>query len=274
MRFARTFVLAFLFALLAFPVFTSPRPGRGQQTATSTSQSSPQALTLLAQCLAALTGGQSVTDITLSGTARRIAGSDDESGTATLKAIAGASRLDLSLSGGSRSEIANLATAPAAGSWSGPDGASHPMALHNLMNQASFSPAFTLAALTPAQNFVVTLVGQETRAGHSVFHLSASEQFPQMSGNTAALSQHLTQIDIFLDASTLLPVAFDFSIHPDDNAGLDLPVEILFSNYQAVSGAQIPFHIQEFLNNSLLLDLQFTNAQLNSGLSASLFNVQ
>lgn len=274
MRFARTFVLAFLFALLIFPVLASTRPGRSQQTATSTAQSSPQGLTLLAQSLAALTGGQSITDITLSGTARRIAGSDDESGTATLKAIAGASRLDLSLSGGARSEIANLATAPAAGSWSGPDGVSHPMALHNLMNQASIFPAFTLAAITPMQNFVVTIVGRESKAGHFVDHLSVSQQFPQMSGNTATMSQHLTRLDIFLDASTFLPVALDFSVHPDNDAGLDLPVEILFPSYQVVSGAQIPSHVQEFFNNSLLLDLQFTSAQLNSGLSASMFHVQ
>jgi len=52
---------------------------------------------------------------------------------------------------------------------------------------------------------------------------------------------------------------------------LDIPVEIRFSDYRPVSGAQIPFHVEKFLNNTLLLDLQFTNAQLNSGLSASLF---
>ncbi len=239
-----------------------------------TNTSKPQAQQLLQQSLNALSGGQTLSDVTLSGTARRIAGSDDETGTATYKAISGANRLDLSLSGGARSETANSTATPPAGSWSGPNGASHPMAFHNLTNQAGISPAFTLAALTPAQNFVMVLVGQETKNGHSVYHLSASQQFPQMAAKTATLEQHLTQMDIFLDASTLLPVALDFSTHPDNDAGVDIPVELLFSDYRAVAGAQVPFHIQKFFNNSLLLDLLFTNAQLNSGLSATLFNVQ
>jgi hypothetical protein len=243
-------------------------------SAQQTASSSPQALALLQNSLAALTGGQPISDITLSGTARRIAGSDDESGPAMYRAIPTANRLDLTLSGGARTEIFNFTTPPPAGSWSGPDGVSHPLAPHNLMNQASAIPAFTLAALTPAQNFVLLLVGQEVKNGHSVYHLSASQQYPQMSGNTASLAQHLAQMDVFLDASTYLPVALDFSIHPDNDAGLDIPVELLFSNYQAVSGVRLPFHVQKFLNNSLLLDLQFTSAQLNTGLPPSLFNVQ
>lgn len=267
MRLARTYVVAFLCSLIAIPLLA-------QQTSTSAAQSSPQALTLLENSLAALTGGKSITDITLSGTARRIAGSDDESGEATYRAISRANRLDLRLSGGARTEIANLTTPDPSGSWSGPDGASHAMVVHNLMNQASISPDFTVAALTSGQNFVVVLVGQETKYGRSVYHLSASQQFPQMSPKTAALSQHLTQVDIFLDAGSLLPIAFDFSIHPDNDGGLDIPVELLFSDYRSVNGAQIAFHVQKLLNNNLLLDLQFASAQVNGGLSASLFNIQ
>jgi hypothetical protein len=254
-----------------FLVLSSAQPAHPGGQSASSSVSASQ---LLQQSLAALQGSTPITGVTLSGTVRRIAGSDDETGTATYKAIPGASRLDLSLSGGVCSEIANATAATPAGSWSGPDGVSHPMALHNLMNQAGISPAFTLAALTPAQNFLVTLVGQETKGGHSVYHLSASQQFPQMAAKTALLEQHLTQLDIFLDSSTLLPVALDFSTHPDNDAGLDIPVELLFSDYRPVNGTQIPFHAQKFLNNSLLLDLQFTSAQLNSGLAASSFNVQ
>ena len=114
----------------------------GQQTATS----SPQALQLLQQSLAALTGGQPIADITLTGIAHRIAGSDDESGSATLKALAaGAARMDLSLSMGQRSEIVNLTGPTPAGSWSGPDGVSQPMAYHNLLTEpACFFPAFAI----------------------------------------------------------------------------------------------------------------------------------
>jgi hypothetical protein len=57
-----------------------------------------QAVQFLKQTLGALGATSPITDITLSGTAHYIAGSDDETGTATLKAIPGASRVDLNLS--------------------------------------------------------------------------------------------------------------------------------------------------------------------------------
>ena len=87
------------------------------------------------------------------------------------------------------------------------------------------------------------------------------------------MMQHLTQTEIYLDASTLLPAAVDLNIHPDNNALLDIPIEIRFSDYRPVNGAQIPFHIQQFINNSLALDLKFESAALNAGLSASSFTV-
>jgi len=120
---------------------------------------------------------------------------------------------------------------------------------------------------------VITYVGPETRDGQSVIHVAASRQFPELSGETAALMQHLTQTDIYLDATSLLPSAIAFNTHADNNANLDIPVELRFSGYQAVSGAQIPFRVQKFINNSLALDLQFTSAALNSGVPVSAFSV-
>src|SRR5262245_61415502 len=112
MRFARTYIVVLLLLMLAIPVLA-------QQIATTTTA---QALTLLQNSLAALTGGKSMTDITLTGTAHHILSSEDESGTVTYKAIPNANRLDLSLSGGTRNEVTNSTTTTPAGSWSGPDG--------------------------------------------------------------------------------------------------------------------------------------------------------
>jgi len=241
-----------------------------QQTATS----STQALTLLQSSLGALTSGRSITDITLSGSARRIAGSDDETGTGTVKALAGTgTRIDLILPSGIRSELRNTSSASPVGSWSGPDTVWHPISNHNLLNDPGWFPAFALSSLLSAPNAVITYVGPETHNGQSVIHVISSQQFPALSGNGATLMQHLSQTDIFLDPNTNLPVALAFNIHPDNNALLDIPVEIRFSDYRPVNGAQIPFHVQKFLNNSLMLDLQFQTATLNSGLSASLFSL-
>src|SRR6266851_2796473 len=79
----------------------------------------------LRQALAALNANTPTSDVTLSGSAHYIAGSDDETGTATLKAIAGASRIDLNLSSGPRTEIQGSSGGCPAGTWSGPDGVAH-----------------------------------------------------------------------------------------------------------------------------------------------------
>jgi len=241
-----------------------------QQTATS----SPQALQLLQRSLSALVGGQTLTDVTLSGTARRIAGSDDESGTATLRAISGdAGRMDLSLPSGPRIEILNSTTIPTTAYWSGPDSVSHPIGYHNLLTDSAwFFPAFGIANRLSATGYVATYIGQETRNGQAVQHVSVSQSSSFQTPPGVVALPHLSQVDFFLDSTTLLPAAITFNIHPDDNALLDIPIEVRFSDYRAVGGSQVPYHIQKYLNNGLALDFQVQTVTLNSGLTASSFN--
>ena len=204
-----------------------------------------------------------------------MAGSDDESGTAILKAIVtGASRMDLTLSGGNRTEVLNTSSAEPTGAWSGPDGISHAIAFHNLVTgQAWFFPAFTIAQGLSSSGYVATYIGSETHNGQAVQHVSLSQPplFPNNSGGPS--SAHLSQVDFFLDSSTFLPAAITFNIHPDNNLLLDIPVEIDFSNYTSVSGAEVPYHIQKYINNSLALDLQLQNATFNSGLTVNSFSL-
>ncbi|MGC1616334.1 MAG: hypothetical protein WA736_16745 [Candidatus Acidiferrum sp.] len=242
-------------------------------TAQQANPSAPQATVLLQRALAALTGGHPLTDVTLSGTAERIAGSDDESGTVVIKALAGAgTRVDLTLPSGPRTELRNTDSVSSVGSWSGPDGIAHSIPSHNLMTDGGLFPAFTLASFVASQNAVLLYVGPETKNGKAVFHISASLQFTEFPADLTPLMQHLTQTDIFLDANTYLPVAIAFNIHADDNARLDIPVEIDFSNYQTVSSVQVPFHVQKLINNTLALDFQFQNVIVNSGLTVSSFS--
>jgi len=247
---------------------------RVHRNQSQTQASSASSVTLQA-ALAALVGNVTVTDVTLSGSVRRIAGSDDESGTATLKALSsGDARSDLSLSSGPSSEIQNFSAATPAGEWSGPDGVAHPIAFHNLLAEpAWFFPTFAIARRL-SSGYTVTDLGPSTHNGQQVEHISVSQNSASPSPPSVPSFQHLTQVDFYLDSATLLPAAISFNTHPDNNGLADIPVEVDFSDYRNVSGAQIPFHIQKFLNNSLLLDLQIQNAVLNTGLSASSFSIQ
>jgi hypothetical protein len=237
---------------------------------------------LLHRALAAMTGGGALRDVVITGTARRIAGSDDESGTATLKALpTGESRIDLSFPSGARTEVRANSDAGPAGHWSGPDGTPHSISQHNMFagNFWFFSP-FTLAEAVSTQDSVVSYVGHDTFDDSPVEHLSISRAFTSLSSDSVAMFQHLSQMELYLDSTTLLPRALAFNIHPDNNALLDIPVIVRYSDYRPVapasspaSSSQIAFHIQKFLNNTLVLDLQFQSANFNTGLSATDFNL-
>jgi hypothetical protein len=266
MRFRQYAGLFCLLLILPFSIFGHP-----------TSSTSQQGATVLLQSLSAMAGTTSLNDVTLTGTGRRIAGSDDETGTAVLTGLAtGQSRLNLTLPSGQSSEIRSIdSNGNPTGEWIGPDGASHTIPLHNLLTSSAwFQPALAFSEIASSLNYTVSYIGLETKDGISVNHLTVTQPPLDPSSDTAALMQHLSQIDVFLDASTYFPVALDFSIHPDDNALLDIPVEIRFSGFTSANGVQVPFHIQKYLNNSLFLDIQLQAATLNSGLTASTFAIQ
>lgn len=245
--------------------------GKAQQTLPA----GLQAQSLLQQSLVALTGGKSIADVTLSGTARRIAGSDDDTGTAVLKALAsGAGRSDLSLSSGQRSEVSNL-SGPPSGAWSGPDGISHPIAFHNLVSEPTwFFPGFAIARRLSSSGHIATYIGRETHNGQAVEHISVSQSSPFPTPPGGVSFEHLTQIDFYIDSTSLLPAAISFNLHPDNNALLDIPVEVQFSDYRALNGAQVPYHVQKYMNNTLVLDFQAQTVTFNAGLTASTFSVQ
>ncbi len=242
--------------------------------AQTTSSSSAQAVSVLQNAYSALAGKSAVNDVTLTGTVERIAGGDDETGSVTYKAVVGSNRLDLSFSSGTLSEIRSTTVNGVSGSWIDSDGVSHPMAGHNLMTDVGWLPLFAISSFTASPNSVLSYIGPETHDGLSVIHVVACQELASVSGTPATLNQHLSQMDFYLDPATLLPVAIAFDIHPDNNALLDIPTEVRFSNYTNVSGVLIPFHVQKFINNTLNLDLQVQNASLNTGITAAQISAQ
>ena len=54
----------------------------------------------------------------------------------------------------------------------------------------------------------------------------------------------------------------------------DVPVEVRYSDYRQVNGVSVPFHVQRYLNNGLVLDFVASQATINSGLSDAVFSVQ
>lgn len=264
------FVAWVCFLLLS--LFVSP--ASAQQTTTLTSD--PQAVSFATKALAALTGGKPITDVTLTGTAARTAGSDAETGTITLKALGPtSSRVEFAGSGGNRAEIRNSSPGFPQGAWVGTDGVSHAMAYHNCVTDAVwFFPALSILSEVSTANAVVRYVGQENRNGASVYHLRFLSVAPSFLGGLGSALPSLGNEEMYLDSSTLLPVVITFNAHPDDDGFTSIPMEVDFSQYKSVQGALVPFGILKLFNGSLLFDISVQSATINSGLSDSEFDIQ
>lgn len=266
-----------LSVLLAFPFLLVSGVSSAQQTAVSTSAPrDAQAVSVLQRSLAALTGTTNLSDVTLDANANYVAGSDEESGSATLKATAiGQGRIDLSLSNGSRSEIVDTSQAAPSGSWCGTDGIWHATVAHNLYTDPTwFFPAFLISRALSTSTYAISAVDAETQGGIAVQHIKIYQQQSEATSDLATLIQGLSQVDLYLNPSTMLPMSITFNKHADNNALVNIPIEIQFSNYQTVQGISVPYHVQKYIQNELGLDLTVTSVQVNSGLSSSDFQVQ
>ncbi|MFI5109040.1 MAG: hypothetical protein ACHP78_09370 [Terriglobales bacterium] len=243
--------------------------GMGMGQTSVTPASDQQASLLASQAILALNHGVQVSDVTLTGTVTYTAGSDIETGTATLKALAAPySRIDLSLNSTTRSEVRDLSSSM--GAWIDGAGVAHQFALHNCMSDAAwFFPAFT--SLSAGPNTVLSYVGRESRDGSSVWHLR-SYTYAQAPYDSATM-QRLSAMDFYLDSDSLLPVAITFSAHPDDQPNIYIPVEVDFSDYQVMSGITVPLRIQRRLQGTNTLEFVISAVAVNTGLTVSTFAV-
>ncbi len=258
MRLQRVGVLAFL---LGFSCV-----GSAQTTSSTTTTSDPQAVAFANQALLALTGGNAIVDAALNGTAIRIVGGDQETGTVALK-VKGTteSRIDLALSN-TFSEVRNDSSGQSY--FFASDQTWHPMAGHNCETDAAwFFPALSSLALTTNPTAQFTYIGQETWNGVAVQHIRVTHP------SSDSLLTHLSTMDFYLASTSLLPVSISFALHPDIDAGRDIPTEIRFANYQTMNGVRTAFRIQKIVQGSLFLDLTITNVAINTGLQDSTFTV-
>jgi hypothetical protein len=126
-----------------------------------------------------------------------------------------------------------------------------------------FAPVLAIAQAVSGSSYVVTYIGHESMGSEGVEHVNIYQQSSTPS-DVAPLVEHLTRVDVYLDSSTLLPAALRFNIHPDDDAGLDISVEVRYSDYRTVSTARVPFHVERYVNNGLPLDLQIQTVAINT----------
>jgi hypothetical protein len=238
----------------------------------SAQQSTSSAVSTLRESLSAMLGRTAIQDVTLTGTARVVAGSSDDNVSATFKAlIDGSARVDLGFSSGTTSEAITGGSSAPTGIWINAEGKRHTLAQHNVMTGAAwFFPAFVISRIVSNSAIKVVYVDQ----ADNLMHFQAYQKDPGTPSVYGPSLQHLTQMDLYLDMTTLLPAKLEYNLHPDQNASVDIPVTVKYSNYQTMNGVTLPHHMEKYLNNSLTQDIQIQVANFNSGLTASGLSAQ
>jgi len=280
MRMSRPLVLL-LTCLVAPAALLAQESG---STITSGPQT-PQAATILQQSVANLMGATPITDITLTGSITVAFRSVVQSGTVKLIATAaGQSEVASSFSSGTGIEIRDISTGSPTLTVIQADGTKYSVTTQSALspNPSWFFPAFILSQALLEPFYTSSYIGLETRNGDAVQHVAVwpASTNSSFSGIVTALTRH----DIYLDASSLLPVAITFNAHPYDAANPDTvlipyrgnPVdhleEVDFSDYQAVQGHAVALHIHTLINlvaGPLVTDIQISSVELNTGATIS-----
>jgi hypothetical protein len=234
-----------------------------QTTVSSSPSLSPT--TFQQQAQAAGSGGKSFSVINLTATAEWTAGSDRESGNAQLQANAdGSTSIQLTLGKASRTEVQTKADSLRTCTWVDGAGTSHDIVGPNcLVALPWFAPGiFAQPSAGPPALLATTDDGVVTNNNSTVHQVS---YFLNLTGRNAAATKRIVSqstVKVFYDPQALLPLSLEYSIHPDNNALKDIPVRVVFSNYQSVSGVMLPFQIERYVNRTLQVKLNVSNATI------------
>ena len=221
--------------------------------------------TLIAGIASAFSSGQPINSVQLSGKVQRAAGSTSDSGPITLTANAdGSAQLRFDFSGGSLSETQTATGGARDCQWTGPDSVTHDSSGSNCWPSLTwFLPQVMLQPGTVSSHLSTTYLGVQPTAAGSLHALESQMVVASATqdAKVAAQIQGQSMAILYVDPATLLPSILDYSVLTDSGSAM-IAVEVRFSNYQKLAGLTVPGHIERYLNGSLDLSIDVTQASV------------
>lgn len=206
-----------------------------------------------------------VHSITLNATAEWIAGSTHESGNAQLEAsIDGSSSVQLSLGPASRTETQTSINDSRTCAWTDAAGKNHDILGANCFIALPwFAPGLFTQSFPQLPTLMQTSDDGEVSSNNATLH-QVSFLLNLEGMNSAHTQQRIdrSKVKVLYDPQTFLPASLEYKVHPDNNELQNIEARVVFSNYQSVSGVMVPFHIEKFVNRSLQLTLDVSNASI------------
>ena len=227
----------------------------------------PSGTTWALQAMAALTGGTVVSSVSESGSVTRTVGNDQQTGNITLQSSGNTqSQLEVSTGAGDWSENRSWASDGSGpiGEWTGLNGVQHQMQQINCWTDAVwFFPALSLLSDTSDPTMVFVDLGQQQFNGDTVEHIQAYRYLSNLPTQVQQQLQQASTVDYYLDSGTFLPVAMGFTQFGDADVTATVPIVVIFSQYQAINGVEVPLQVARSLNGSPYLQITISSASVN-----------
>jgi hypothetical protein len=262
MRFRFPLAFSLLTVVFSLPSAAQQSPAVSSPQAV---QRDPQALAVLQKTLTAM--GHPPMDSTASGNITTVAGSLTENGTITILTRGTDQTSEQIQTSTSFTRIYSRGHASTV-----TDGSASRLPMEVAVSGGcGYFPLPLIADAIANPDDSLAYLGLEPINGASAYHLQFWHAFAAIP-ELQPLSP-LSLRDVWIDANSSLPLKLSLTRRSVSDSDVSVHVDVLFSNYQNVSGVLYPFSIQESLNGTPWLTISIQNVKLNSGLDDSSFPV-
>lgn len=258
----RSFAVAILIIISALP--DSLIAQQSAQTATAPTRD-PQAIGVLRQALAAM-GGSLPADSVATGTVTIIEGSRTEEGTIRVATRGPDQSVEDITTPGDRRVLVYSRLSGAQTSA----GATRLLSFEAAAtSHSSDSPLPLIAWALTSPDAAMSYVGLESANGQTFHHLrmwNTLTSVPQLQPSAASTAK-----DMWIAASTGLPLKLAYEKREGGGSSPRLRMEISYSGYQPFGGVLFPTQIQKKFNGMVWTTIQISTVTLNNGLTDSDF---
>jgi len=138
-------------------------------------------------------------------------------------------------------------------------------------SQSLYFPFPFLSGLLNNPDIYLQYIGQESVDSAQANHVRVQNTFA--SSPSLQFLSDFTTADIWLDASTTLPVRISLTRRNGGGSSPKIAISLSFSNYKTIADVLYPFSIQEFLSGTLWATTSIQSVSFNNGLTDSSFPV-
>jgi hypothetical protein len=228
------------------------------QTPQTTPSSTDQFAIFQAHARAALAPTGQPTTVSMNGTFVSTEGSLRQEGGVQLSAKSdGSFAINLSRNQGKTNETRNITDAGPNCSWTDQTGKTYSVALDNCFVPAWFFPGLSLLLGNgSASEWQPSSLSSDASGYHLRF------QYATGTSHTNNTLVSAGNVDLLLASDTYLPITASFGMRPDKAVNATVQFRVTYSDYRNVAGVLLPYHIQQFINGSLTLDIHINDTSI------------